>query len=127
MFPSLLLLSCLYLAACGGAAARGTVPANQNFISEAEIRTSDAGNAYELVEMLRPRWLRLGSDRSLRLETVILVYQDNVRLGGTEALRDLPLPLIRSLRVLDPAQAGTLPGLGSQHVDRVIVVSISRH
>lgn len=126
MFRSFLLCSCVVLAACGGSSGRGSALGNQTVISEAEIRASNAGNAYELVETLRPRWLRPGPGRSLNLETVILVYQDNTRLGGTETLRTLTLPLIHSLRLLDAAQAGTLPGLGSQHVDRVIVVSTVR-
>jgi hypothetical protein len=126
MFRSFLLSFCLLLAACSGSAARAPAVGDPTAITEAEVRSSTAGNAYELVETLRPRWLRPGPDRSLNLETVILVYQDNTRLGGTEALRTLALPLVRSLRVLDAAQAGTLPGLGSQHVDRVIVVSTIR-
>lgn len=98
---------------------------NPNEILEEDIRASDARNAYELVEMLRPRWLRPGPDRSMRLETVILVYVNNARLGGIDTLRDLPLPPIRRMYVLDAVQAGSLPGLGSQHVERVIMVSTS--
>jgi hypothetical protein len=126
MIRSFLLFCCVFLAACSGSAARTPVVADQDTIGEEEIRASTARNAYELVEKQRPRWLRPGPERSLRLETVILVYQDNVHLGGTEALHNLPLQLIRSMHVLDSAQAGTLPGLGSQHVYRVIVVSTTR-
>jgi hypothetical protein len=116
------LLCCML--ACSGTRT-GTGMGNPNALSEAEIRGSEVGDAYELVEKLRPRWLRAGPDRSLRLETVILVYYDNVRLGGIESLRNMPIMPIRSMHVLDAAAAGTLPGLGSQHVERVIMISTS--
>jgi len=120
----LLLLACLLLAACSPAARSGGM-GDPNFITEAEIRGSGMLDAQELVERLRPRWLRPGLDRSLRLETVILVYYDGVRLGGTDVLRNLSLDPIRSIRVLDAMEAGSLPGLGSQHVERVIMISTS--
>jgi hypothetical protein len=67
--------------------------------------------------------LRAGAPRSTRLETVILVYYDGTRLGGVETLRDLSTENFRSIRVLDSATAGQLPGLGSRHVERAIMIS----
>jgi hypothetical protein len=126
MSRTLLLFCCLALLACSGSAGRRGSLGDPDSLSEEVIRGSDARNAYELVEQLRPRWLRPGPDRSLRLETVILVYYDNVRLGTIEALRSLPLAPIRSMHILDSAQAGALPGLGSQHVERAIMISTSQ-
>lgn len=117
----LLLTALLVAAACAGAAGRRS-SVDPDLITPEEIRASDAANAYELVERLRPRWLIARGDRSINLDTVILVYEDGVRLGGIETLRDLQRPLIHSLRVLDAAEAGKLPGMGSQHVQRVIQV-----
>jgi hypothetical protein len=118
-------LLCAVLAACSSAQRTGAA-ANPNIIPEHEVRASDARNAYELVERLRPRWLVPRTVRSTRLDTVILVYQDRTRLGGVEALRGIPVDMVRSLRVLDAAEAGQLPGLGAQHVERVIMVSPRR-
>ena len=112
------------LAACG--AGLGQRAGEPDRLAPAEIEAADAQNAYELVQRLRPRWLVERTDRSIRLPTVILVYLDGARLGGVEELRDLALPLIHSMRVLDAAEAGTLPGLGSQHVERVIMVHSHR-
>jgi hypothetical protein len=124
--PAVLLSLLLLLPASACTPARtGDAARNPDVLTEEEIRASGARNAYELVEQLRPRWLREGPDRSLRLETVILVYYDGVRLGGLDTLRDLPLDPIRRMHVLGSAQAGTLPGLGSQHVERVIMVLTS--
>jgi hypothetical protein len=122
----LLVLCCVALTGCAASAARPSGAGNPTTLTEAEIRESGAGNAYELVEQLRPRWLRSGVQRSIRLRTVILVYYDNVRLGEIDVLRTLATVPIRSMHVLDAAQAGTLPGLGSQHVERVIMISTTR-
>lgn len=113
-------LLALLLAACGAGLAQHA--GDPDRIDPAEIAASDAQNALELVQRLRPRWLVQRTDRSTRLETVILVYMDGARLGGLEQLRDITIPLIHSLRALDAAEAGTLPGLGSQHVERVIMI-----
>jgi hypothetical protein len=102
-----------------GGTGRGNDP---NRISEAEIAASTLSNAYELVEQLRPRWLISRGDRSQRLETTILVYVDNAMLGDVTALRTIPLQLVASMEALTAAQAGQLPGLGSRHVERAIVV-----
>jgi hypothetical protein len=108
------------------AAPRGAGPGDPMTLREDEIAGSDARNAYELVEQLRPRWLRERPLRSLRLETVILVYRDGVRFGTIETLRNIPVETVRHMRVLDAAEAGQLPGLGSQHVERVIMITSLR-
>lgn len=109
--------------ACSSSRSGGDALVNPDVLTEDEVRASVARNAYELVEQERPRWLRPGPDRSLRLNTVILVYFDGLRLGGVDTLRNVELGSIHSLRVLDGSQAGHLPGLGSQHVERVILIS----
>jgi hypothetical protein len=98
-------------------------PSDPNMLLEDEIRASGGSNAYEVIVRLRPLWLRPGAPRSTRLETVILVYYDGTRLGGVETLRDLSTENFRSIRVLDSATAGQLPGLGSRHVERAIMIS----
>jgi len=92
-------------------------------ISPEEIRTVEVGNAYELVERLRPLWLRTRGGRSTRLETEIVVYLNGSMLGGTELLRGLPIEIIAQVEALDSAEAGLLPGLGSRHVERAILIT----
>jgi hypothetical protein len=119
LIPALLALGCFGAPRAGG-------PGDPNMLLEDEISASTARSAYELIEQLRPRWLRERTSRSLRLDTVILVYRDGARFGPVESLHDIPLQSIRTIRVLDAAEAGQLPGLGSQHVERVIMVSSTR-
>lgn len=102
-----------------------SVRRDPNTISSAEVeemRQAGVTDLYELVHRRRPMWLRTRSERSFRLETVILVYINEARLGTVEALRGYPLHSIVALRFLDAPQAGLLPGAGSTHVDGAIVV-----
>lgn len=118
-------LFALTLALClAGCTALAQGPSrDRNLISEEEVAASDARNAYELVFRLRPLWLQSRGDRSVRLETAMVVYQDGAMLGEIETLESIPIELVRSVRVLDAAEAGRLPGLGSRHVERAIMVS----
>lgn len=95
---------------------------DRNLISPEEIEAAGVRTAYELVERLRPLWLRSHGDRSTHLTTEIVVYQDNTVLGDIETLRAITIDLVGSVRSLDSAEAGRLAGLGSRHVERVIMV-----
>ncbi len=96
---------------------------DRNLISLEEIQASDARSAYELIHRLRPLWLQSRGERSLRLQTTVVVYQDGAMLGGIETLEGIPIEIVRSVRALDAAEAGRLPGLGSRHVERAIMIS----
>ena len=88
----------------------------------AEMRRAGVRDLYELVDRRRPRWLDTRSNRSLRLETVILVYHNETRLGGTDALRGYPLLSVTSVRYVTGPEAGLLPGAGSMHVEGAIII-----
>jgi len=94
----------------------------RDLITAQEIETVSVSNAYELIERVRPLWLRSRGGRSTRLETEIVVYLNGSLLGGIEDLRAVPIEIVDSVRVLDAAEAGLLPGLGSRHVERAIMV-----
>ena len=110
------------VAAVGCTPGRQSVPAQRDVITAEEIASADALTAYDAVERLRPLWLRTRGERSIRLSTEIVVYQDQTMLGDVEMLRGIPAHLIQSIRALDAADAGRLPGLGSRHVERAILV-----
>jgi hypothetical protein len=95
---------------------------DRNVISPEEIEAAEVRTAYELVERLRPLWLRSRGERSTHLTTEIVVYQDNTMLGDIEMLRGITIDLVGSVRSLDSAEAGRLAGLGSRHVERVIMI-----
>jgi hypothetical protein len=96
----------------------------RDLISQEEIAASGATNLYEVVQRLRPGWLRGGNVSNIRGGgTGVVVYQNTTPLGGPEALRQLTPGYAASLRYLDGNEASnTLPGLGSRTVAGAIVV-----
>lgn len=114
------------VAGCATSGAERT-PTNSSLITRAEIESvTSASTLYDVVERLRPRWLQVRGERSLNMETGIVVYQGQARLGGVDVLRQFGPDAAVSLRFLDgPTAAATLPGLGSQHVEGAIVLETS--
>ena len=120
--------SFLLAAALNGCASgrQNTNAERENLITREEIGASDAANMHVLIQRLRPRWLQVRSQRSIGLPTGIIVYQDDLNMGGVDALERIPTEIVLSVRMLSAAEAGTLPRLGSQHVERAIVVHTRR-
>jgi hypothetical protein len=120
-----LLLAVLLLAAAATGCGPATMAAggDPNMLTQDQIAQSHTRNAYELIEQLRPRWLLQRFDRSQRLPTGILVYQNRTLLGGIDSLRDIQTQGIYSIRYLDATQAGRLPGADSTVVDGAIVIA----
>jgi hypothetical protein len=112
------------LSFCLGGCVAGTQNpgGERNLITAREIESTEVSNAYGLIQRLRPLWLRSRGGRSTRLETEIVVYVNESMLGGIDALRDIPIEIVESVWALDSAEAGRLPGLGSRHVERAIMV-----
>ena len=148
-----MLSSCLMIAAvvacasAGGAAGAPSSNAklNPDLITTAEIDAGNFRDAYDVVQRLRPTWFtkaRASSSGSLSGTQVsasgggmsgvmapssgggLVVYLDNTRMGGPEALRDMPATSVSSLRYMDAATAtAKLPGLGSSIITGAIVAS----
>jgi len=145
-----MLWSCLMVAAVaacassGGAAGSSNAKVKTNVITTAEIDAGGFRDAYDVVQRLRPTWFtkaRASSSGSLSGTQVssgsggggvqpsssgggLVVYLDNTRMGGPEALRDLPASSISSLQYMDAATAtAKLPGLGSSIITGAIVAT----
>jgi hypothetical protein len=105
---------------------QNTAGQNASLISPAEIaemRQAGVGDVYELVNRRRPNWIQMRASQSLQqLSTTVLVYQNETKLGGIEALRGYPLASVASVRYLGASEAGMLPGAGSDHVVGAIVI-----
>jgi hypothetical protein len=122
VIPVFLLSGCVTAGASGESSAR----VNPSLITRQEIEQTNVRSAYELIEQLRPRWLTARGSRSFGAagDAGILVYQEQTRLGGLDALRQMPLTNIVSIRWLDASTAtSTLPGIGGGHVSGAIVIS----
>lgn len=132
-------LAALAFAAAAGAQNPGNVKRNSNEIVQEELQGAQAANAYELIQALRPQWLREKGHETIRTQQVerpngrgrievattadepgIMVYINDSRFGDVDALRDIPATGLGSLEFISPAKA-TLRW-GSGHTKGVIVV-----
>jgi hypothetical protein len=95
-------------------------------VSSGEIASSGATNAYELIQRLRPNWLRspnIGSIGGGARSQVIVVYLDGQRLGDIDSLRNLSAIGITSMQWLDATKAATvLHEVGSDPIAGAIIV-----
>jgi hypothetical protein len=86
----------------------------------------DAGatNVYDVINRLRPRWLNVRGTRSFSMETEIVVFQDQMLLGGPDELKQLPPEIAYEIEYMDGSRAiAALPGLMSgRHIEAAIIV-----
>ena len=96
-----------------------------NVITREQIMASNANNLYDVVQRLRPQWLRVPAPTSINMNNEILVFQDQMQLGGPDALRQLGPELAFELRWMEGGRASVvLTGVMSgRHVEGVIIVS----
>ena len=98
-----------------------------DLITKADIDATPSGNAYDLVNRLRPQWLRTTGVGSVSGGTAtaygIVVFLDNVRMGGLEALRSIDSRSIVSIRYMTAERAASLPGIGRDPISGAIVVN----
>jgi hypothetical protein len=77
--------------------------------------------AYEAVAALRSNWLETRGVDSFRTPSQVLVYMDNVRLGGVETLRGVAISAITYIQHYDGISA--TERWGFDHGAGVILVS----
>jgi hypothetical protein len=121
-------ITVLSLGACASTPSNRVTESSQDVITSVEINATPVATAYDLVNRLRPAWLRAGRTGSIGGGTissqVTLVYLDGTRLGGIESLRTLSAAGIRSMKYLDATRAATvLRDPGSEAIAGAIVIS----
>jgi len=114
------LLVLLILAAC--ATTGGTSPGSSDVLTRAEIENSRASDAYELLQQLRPQFLRGRGSVSMRNPAVgqPVVYKNEVRHGDIQSLRSILIEEIAEIRFISASDATTRWGTG--HAGGVIQV-----
>lgn len=111
----------LVLAGCASSGS-GDRDRDRDLITQDQITQLQVNTAYEVVERLRPRWLRVRASRSYNRPTEVVVLVDGMQLEGIQSLWDIDAVNVATMRWLDSAQAGQLPGLGSRHVEGAIMI-----
>ena len=120
-----MIVLCLSLLNAVGACAssgsgEGAARPSTSVITSDEIAQTSAANAYELIQRLRPNFLRTrgavrGAPRGSpnQLEAVdLVVYMNESRMGGSDQLRQIPVSEIREIRYFTAADATTKWGTG---------------
>ncbi len=103
----------------------GTEGSRTDVIDREAIMGAAATNLFQVVSRLRPQWLNVRTTQSFGLETEIVVYQNDMLLGGPDALRQIGPELAYELRWVDGVRATSeLPGLSSgRHIAGAIIIS----
>ena len=117
----------VFAAACASSGAGANARSNPDQITHAEVVASSATNAYELVNRLRPNWLRATATGSIGggviARQAILVYLDRQRLEDLDALKTLSIEGIDSAQWIDAARVPTvLPDVPSGPIAGAIVI-----
>lgn len=96
------------LVACAsGGTGSGGPRRNPDVITRAEIEGTDALSALEVVQQLRPTFLRPPGQSD-----PVLVYVDGVRRGGLSELRSLPRETLEEIRYVNANDATLRWGTG---------------
>jgi hypothetical protein len=116
-----LLAALAWLAACSPPGANWREPRTAaplgSIITQEEIQAVGATNLYDVVLRLRPGWLTGRGVQNFGGQTgMILVYQDNIRMGEVAALREIPPNYVVSVRYLDGSSAAMLPGIRPREI-----------
>jgi hypothetical protein len=114
---------CLVVAvqACSSGTARRQRAPDLSAISQAELDAAPYSSAFEVVQALRPNWLRIKGATTLRTVEYIRVYLDGSLLGAPDQLRNVTKRSIASIRFMDGVAATQRWGL--DHGQGAIVVS----
>ena len=117
----LILMTLLIGAACSAGTMDGETAfrtrTRANLITFGEIRERGPfSSLYDLVEELRPRWLRSqGPDSLIGAQGRVQVHMDGNPLGGVEALRRLSAHGVTSVQWVSPIDAAARFGVGNSH------------
>lgn len=79
--------------------------ASPRHLSASEIRRTSVNDLYQVVERLRPLWLRYSALRSRQSDTEVIVVWNGSYFGPLSSLRRLTPEHVRSMRYVDGATA----------------------
>jgi hypothetical protein len=116
-----------FAAACASSPTqeRRTTRRDARMLGADEIRSSAASNLYDVIRSYRPEWLIKRGQTSINLEGDIVVYVDNVALGGPESLKSIDVQSVQSVRFLNASEAQMRYGVGHMHGAIVVTTRTS--
>ena len=128
MMQRVIVMAALMIVAACGSAPQSVVtgaPGHRDSLFEAEIDTYRAPGmtAYDLIQHLRPEYLRNRGANSLRNVTppTAVVYLDNSKYGDLESLKSINSDMIRQVQYLSANSAQTR--FGMDHTGGAILIT----
>ena len=115
-----LLLSLAIAVACGGSGAVSTPTHDRSVIPFEDMqRATGVNNLYEVVQRLRPEWLKARGGYANQMncgqviETTAVVYIDGQRNGELDMLKSMPVRGLAALRFYSASEAQVKFGTGN--------------
>lgn len=100
------------LGACASGSGAASTARSSQVITEDDLNALDVATAYEVVQRLRPGWLRGRGPASISgAQARPLVYIDGIRSGGIEALENVHAGIITEIRFMSGRDASVAYGL----------------
>jgi hypothetical protein len=115
----------MFSLACASGGTHNISESSRDKVTSIEIDATPASSAYDLVNRLRPQWLRQGGTGSIGggsiQSLVTLVYLDGSRIGTLEALRSISASGIRTMEWIPATRAAVvLTDVGSDAINGAI-------
>ncbi len=85
---------------------------SQNQLSHADLEDTSELTLYNAIQRLRPRWLRSRGASSAMGPAPVVVYMNNVRLGGISDLHDIAVESVEEVSFINASDATTRWGTG---------------
>jgi hypothetical protein len=98
------------LASCSRNAAPTPPRGPSNVLTREEIATAHVDNAYDVVQRLRPQFLR-ARPSGMNSSAIPVVFVDGIRRGAPEMLRTLTSAIVEEIRFFSAAEATLRYGL----------------
>jgi hypothetical protein len=124
-FTTVALLVLLAAACASSQGSRTSGRRDARILTAEEIRASSSSNLYDVIRSYRPEWLIKRGQTSINLEGDIVVYVDNVALGGPESLKSIDAHSVQSARFMSASEAQMRYGVGHMHGAIVVVTRTS--
>jgi hypothetical protein len=110
------------LAAVWACSSGSRVPSRSaDVITAEDMAAVNLPTAFDVVERLRPHFLRPRGPTTVVSDTRLVVYQDNLNLGGVDMLRQIRAAELQEIRFLSASDATTRFGTG--HPGGAIIVT----
>ncbi|UCG87599.1 MAG: TonB-dependent receptor plug domain-containing protein [Gemmatimonadota bacterium] len=100
-------------ASCAATTQQGSSGRSRNVLTAEDLQGQSERNLYDLLARMRPNWIRPQGAVLATGTTPVLVYVNNVRMGGVAVLADIRLDEVEQVRFVDAIDATTRYGMNT--------------